>query len=165
MKTCHNAIDHSPVIGGSRGGGLQQAVSTEAQTLIDNVVAWSRADRRVLAVGLCGSYARGEQRPDSDIDICVLTTNVAALLDDRSWVDVLGERARILGPVEDYNLVQSLRVCYGDLEVEFGITDAEWAEPPIDDGTARVINDGLKILHDPESRLKSAVDYCASRRR
>lgn len=133
-----------------------------AQQLIDNLVTWSRGDPRVLALALCGSFARGEQRPDSDIDVCLLTGKPATLLDDRDWIDGLGGEARIAGAVEDYKLVQSLRVFYGGIEVEFGITDIAWATPPIDAGTAAVINDGLKILYDPEGRLRSAAEYCAS---
>ena len=135
-----------------------------AQQLIDNMVAWSRDDQRVLAFGLCGSYARGEQRPDSDIDACILTFEPATLLENRDWVYVIGSSAHVVGPVEDYNLVQALRVFYGEIEVEFGVTDAAWATPPIDDGTAAVIRDGLKILYDPEGRLQAAADYCASRK-
>ena len=135
-----------------------------AQQLIDSLVAWSRDDQRVLALGLCGSYARGEQRPDSDIDVCLLTDYPEALLENRDWIGLVADGARVVGSVEDYNLVQSLRVFYGEIEVEFGITDSAWAEPPIDDGTAAVINDGLLILDDPEGRLQAAVEYCASRR-
>ena len=140
---------------------VRQAVSTNARKLIDSIVAWSRDDARILAVGLCGSYARGEQRADSDIDVCLLTSDPESLLNDRAWVGVIGDRARIAGPVEDYNLVQSLRVFFDDIEVEFGITDAAWAAVPIDDETAAVINDGLKILHDPQHRLRAAIEYCA----
>lgn len=134
-----------------------------AQQLIDNLVAWSRVDQRVLALGLCGSYARGDQRPDSDIDVCILTNEQATLLEDRGWMSRIGSNPRIAGPVEDYKLVQALRVFYSETEVELGITDAAWATPPIDDGTAAVINDGLKILYDPDGRLQAAVEYCASR--
>ena len=55
--------------------------------------------------------------------------------------------------MEDYNLVQSIRVFYGSTEAEFGITDEDWMQLPIDGETASVINNGLKILYDPEGRL------------
>lgn len=132
----------------------------KAEQLIDNVVAWSRHDKRVLAVALCGSWARGEQRPDSDIDVCILCSEPASLLENRDWIDAVGSGARIAGPVEDYKLVQSLRVFYGETEIEFGITDVEWAKPPIDDETADVIGDGLTILYDPQGLLQAAVAYC-----
>lgn len=128
-----------------------------ANELIAKVAAWSQRDDRVVAAGVCGSYARGEARPDSDVDFCILTANPGLLLDDRSWIDVLGDNARIAGPVEDYNLVQSIRVFYGALEAEFGITDETWMQEPIDPETAGVINDGLRVLYDPGGSLENAI--------
>ena len=122
---------------------------------------WARLDRRVVAAGICGSHARGDARPDSDIDFCILAAEPQALLVDLAWIRDLGPGARIAGPVEDYNLVQSVRVFYGTTEAEFGITDEAWAQPPIDRETAGVINDGLRILYDPEGRLDEAI-ACAA---
>lgn len=133
-----------------------------AAELIAKVLEWSRKDDRVLALALCGSHARGEARDDSDIDFCILTANPDALLRDRSWIVALASDAEIAGPVEDYNRVQSIRVFYGTTEAEYGVTDQAWAEPPIDPGTAAVINDGLKILYDPDGRLERATVYAAS---
>ena len=133
-----------------------------ADELITKVASWSKRDDRVIATGVCGSHARGEARPDSDIDFCILTADPDSLLDDRSWIYELGPDARVAGPVEDYNLVQSIRVFYGATEAEFGVTDLAWAQPPIDRETAGVINDGLRILHDPEGRLQKARTRAAS---
>ncbi len=134
----------------------------DADTLISRVTGWSERDSRVLAMGVCGSHARGEARPDSDIDFCILTDDPDSLLRDRTWILELGPDARVAGPVEDYNLVQSLRVFYGTTEAEFGVSDKSWAEPPIDRSTASVINDGLRICYDPEGRLARAVADAAS---
>lgn len=133
----------------------------DADELIARVTAWSRADRRVTAAGLCGSHARGDARPDSDVDFCILTPNPRLLLDDRDWIYSFDDGARIDENVEDYNLVQSLRAYFGVTEAEFGITDEGWAKAPIDPDTAAVINDGLKILYDPQGRLASAIAYAA----
>ena len=76
-------------------------------------------------------------------------------------MQVLGADARAAGSVEDYNLVQSIRVFYGTTEAEFGITDENWAAPPIDRETASVINDGLQIIYDPNGRLAAAVAAAA----
>ena len=56
--------------------------------------------------------------------------------------------------------MQSLRVYYGALEVEFGIAPEAWVELPIDSGTAQVMKDGFRIVYDPEGRLRKALD-CA----
>lgn len=130
--------------------------------LIEKVTAWSQRDDRVLAAGLCGSYARGEARADSDIDFCILTRRPESLLEHRSWISSFGSDARIAGPVEDYNLVQSIRVFYGSTEAELGITDEAWTQLPMDRETAGVINDGLLILYDPLGSLKQAVAFAAN---
>lgn len=136
----------------------------DAYELIAKVADWSQRDHRVIAAAICGSYARAEPRPDSDIDFCILTRNPRALLEDRAWIHDFGADAGVAGPVEDYKLVQSIRVFYGPTEAEFGVTDEAWIRPPIDRETAGVINDGLQILYDPEGRLAEAVALAATSR-
>ncbi len=128
----------------------------DAHELIDRVTDWSRRDDRVIASAVCGSYARGDARSDSDIDFCILTEDPDALLRDRSWIAGLGPAPSISDNVEDYGLVQSIRVFYEQTEAEFGVTAKDWAEPPIDANTAGVINNGLLILYDPFGRLETA---------
>jgi hypothetical protein len=41
----------------------------------------------------------------------------------------------------------------GELEVEYGLTDETWVATPFDDGTCRVISDGLQILFEREPLL------------
>ena len=134
----------------------------DANELIEKVANWSKRDDRVIAAGICGSHARGDARPDSDIDFCILTSDPGSLLDDCSWIHEFGTDARVSGAIEDYNLVQSVRVFYGTTEAEFGVTDQAWAQLPIDPETAGVMTDGLRILYDPEGRLKSALAYAES---
>jgi hypothetical protein len=134
----------------------------DANELIDRVTDWSKRDDRVVAAGVCGSHARGEARPDSDIDFCILTPDPSSLLEDRKWIYSFGADAQVPGLTEDYNLVQSIRVFYGATEAEFGVTDQAWAELPIDPETAGVMNNGLRILYDPEGRLERAIGYAKS---
>lgn len=134
----------------------------DANELIERVVNWSKCDDRVIAAGICGSHARGVARPDSDIDFCILTFDPDSLLEDRSWIHEFGTDAKVSEAIEDYNLVQSVRVFYGTTEVEFGVTDQAWAQIPIDPETAGVMTDGLRILYDPDGRLKRALTYAES---
>ena len=47
----------------------------------------------------------------------------------------------------EYGKVSSLRVWYlGSHEVEYGFTDETWSAWPVDDGTRKVISDGMQIL-------------------
>jgi hypothetical protein len=132
-----------------------------AYELIAKVADWSQRDHRVSAAAVCGSCARGEAGPDSDVDFCILAADPHSLLDNPSWIHGFGDDARVAGPVEDYNLVQSVRVFYGPTEAEFGVTDEAWAELPIDRETAGVINAGLRIIYDPDGRLAAAAAAAA----
>lgn len=134
----------------------------DAYELIAKVADWSQRDHRVIAAAICGSYARGDAGPDSDVDFCIVTPVPQSLLTDRSWISGLGAEARVAGRVEDYRLVQSIRVFYGPTEAEFGVTDEAWMRLPIDIETARVINDGLHILYDPEGCLADAAACAAA---
>ena len=136
--------------------------AVDADELMEKVADWAQRDDRVIAAGVCGSHARGDARTDSDIDFCIVSADPGSLLEDRSWLTVFGSDARVAGPVEDYNLVQSIRVFYGATEAEFGVADQAWVDPPIDRETAGVINDGLRILYDPEGRLENAAAVAAS---
>ncbi len=107
--------------------------------------AWTQAQPDVLAVALVGSYARGAARPDSDVDLVIVTTDPTKYLSNESWASHFGqvERSR----TEDYGKLTSLRVWYsGGIEVEYGITNEDWAAMPLDEGTRQVIAAGMKVL-------------------
>ena len=133
----------------------------EAEAFISAVSSWAKRDGRVLAAAVCGSYARGDARPDSDIDICIVSSRPESLLKEHSWLRLLGQGPCIDGSIEDYGLVKSLRVFYGKTEVELAIAGQVWVDLPIDHETARVMNDGLRILYDPEGRLQRAASFAA----
>jgi len=118
--------------------------------------SWARECSGIVALALVGSYARNEARPDSDIDLVVLCTNPAGFHQDTAWISRFG-KVQQMG-AEDYGKTQSLRVFYvNGLEVEFGIADPTWVSIPLDEGTKRVLTDGVQILHDPQGLLARAV--------
>ena len=126
------------------------------KSLIQAVAEWAKQDNRISAAALCGSHARGTANPDSDIDICLICPEPQELLDDLTWVAQFGTGR--VGPLEIYGSTQSVRVHYEHgLEVEFGIDGIEWAELPLDSGTAQVFKDGLRILFDPDGQLDRAI--------
>ncbi len=131
---------------------MSEAWQIQAQGLIERVAAWARARDDVTGVALVGSYARGEARPDSDVDLVILSADPAAYLADPAWLAEFGAAAP--PQREDWGAVQALRVYYADgPEVEFGLTSVAWAEIPLDPGTARVAAAGLRILYDPTGAL------------
>lgn len=117
-----------------------------------SVTDWAAARLDITGLVLVGSYARNEARPDSDIDLVLLTANPQALLEDVSWVSQFGEvESR---ETEYWGRVTSIRVHYRNgLEVEFGISTPDWASVPVDEGTRRVVTDGMMVLLDRERKL------------
>jgi predicted nucleotidyltransferase len=125
--------------------------------LLDRVIAWARSQLTVTGVALVGSQARGEARPDSDIDLVLLCTEPQGFLHDTSWIQHFGEVEACL--TEDWGLVTSLRVYYQHgLEVEFGLTSLVWAELPVDAGTKSVVANGMRILLDRDGALARLLE-------
>ena len=117
-----------------------------------NFPAWAQSQPDVLAAALVGSYARGTASPSSDVDLVILARDPQTYLSDQAWVNRFGEPLR--SQMEDYGRLTSLRVWYqSGLEVEFGLTGADWAARPLDAGTRRVIEDGLRILFERQPLL------------
>jgi Streptomycin adenylyltransferase len=134
-------------------------VSPPVSDFLDRVTDWAAHQPTITAVALVGSHARGEARPDSDIDIVLLCTEPKAFLADTSWIHHFG--AVETCHTEYWGLVTSLRVYYTEgLEVEFGMTTLAWAALPVDPGTKHVVSHGMGILWDREGllgRLREAV--------
>jgi len=113
---------------------------------------WASGQPGILAVILVGSQARGEAKPDSDIDLILICQKPEALTSDANWTTEFGKPLR--KAIEDWGPVTSLRVWYeGGLEVEFGITDEEWANGPLDAGTGQVVDHGYRILVDKSGKV------------
>lgn len=119
---------------------------------------WAKNQEEILTVALAGSHARGVARTDSDVDLVIITDKPETYLNSDQWVKNFGEIKGLRK--EDYKLVQARRVFYQNgLEVEYGITTSGWAKTdPVDPGTKRVINGGLKILYDKNGILKPLLD-------
>ena len=117
------------------------------ETFLHDFTAWAKTQPDIQAVALVGSYARGVAKPTSDVDLVILAHKPGRLLYDRDWIALFGEVDR--QQTEDYGKVTSIRAWYADgREVEYGITDETWAAAPLDDGTRRVIADGMRVLFE-----------------
>lgn len=113
---------------------------------------WARAQADIEGVGLVGSYARGAATEESDVDLIILTTKQERYFLDQTWASLFGETGR--SQVEEWGKLRSLRIHYkSGLEVEYGFSTPEWAGSPLDEGTLRVVSDGIKILYDPNGLL------------
>jgi uncharacterized protein len=100
--------------------------TAEVAEVAARVVRWALDRPDVRAVGMVGSWARGDARPDSDVDLVVLADDPARLR--------RGEWAPV-----------------------------SWAAVPVDEGTAHVVADGLRVLLDPDGLLTRLVEAVARR--
>ncbi len=121
-------------------------MSVSADGLIHDVVRWASGQPEVRALVLVGSQARGAARPDSDVDLVIVSEQPARLLNDRAWIHTFG--TVVQQATEEWGRLKSLRIRYDEgPEVESGVTDVAWADPG-DDSTLAVLLDGARVLLD-----------------
>lgn len=114
---------------------------------LNSFIAWSSNQPDVQGVALVGSYARGDARNESDIDMVILTDHPQKYLEDTDWTERFGTPEKY--QLEDYGKLTSLRVWYRDgHEVEYGITTPDWAANPLDQGSRKVIDGGMSVLFE-----------------
>lgn len=133
------------------------AHNMDISTLLHQIKKRAQGNDNVRSVLLVGSHARGEARPDSDVDLVVICKNPSELLEDVSWINHFGKAPE--HSIEDWGLVQSIRTFYSDgTQIEFGVTSPKWAALPADSGTERVVSDGASIILDKDGTLTRLVD-------
>ncbi len=126
----------------------------ELQNFLTRIATWAAEQRDIQGVILVGSYARGTARPDSDVDLVILTVEPERYINSCAFAEKFGAISQ--WQKEDWGAVTSMRVWYQDgLEVEYGITLPSWAALPLDPGTLQVVSDGMQIIFDREGSLKS----------
>jgi predicted nucleotidyltransferase len=122
--------------------------------------AWAVDHPAIRAVAIAGSWAHGDARMDSDVDIVVLVDRPERFFENLSWAGELGELAFL--QTRNWGVVTEVRFALSDgLELEFGFTPLSWASiDPVDEGTRRVVQHGIAILHDPDGLLKRLTATC-----
>ena len=101
----------------------------------------------IESIVVVGSYARGTNKENSDLDLVILTSNKPDMAANQDFVQDFGEVYK--QQTEYYGACTSIRVWYKDgKEVEFGIVDPTWVSKPLDAGTHKVLSDGYKIVID-----------------
>ena len=119
----------------------------QVEIFLDEFVNWASSQPDILGVALVGSYARNAATTSSDVDLVILARDPQSYLQDQTWVHQFGEPSRL--QMEDYGALTSLRVWYADGgEIEFGLTDENWAAIPLDEGTRQVIAGGMRVLFE-----------------
>lgn len=141
------------------GGFTEQQVDR----ILELVRAWTETQPRIRAVALVGSWARGQARANSDLDLMFLTSNPELFLHNASWHHCLlwQEIGLEISDYYDltYGVVWSRHLCFNSRqEIEFSFGALNWADTkPIDLGTYRVASSGLKIIYDPDRLLANLM--------
>lgn len=139
--------------------------TSQRRAEVGSVLARTRAlthRRDIVAVGLAGSWAKGGQTMDSDLDLIVLTTEKEAYLRDESWMRELGGveiiRTQDWGPL----YTERRFVTASGLEVELGVAPPEWAatDPPDPNIREDVGSGGLRPVYDPGGIFKRLIRVC-----
>jgi predicted nucleotidyltransferase len=128
---------------------------TEVERLLEAMLKWASARHDVRGLALVGSWARGTAHMESDVDLVLLTLRVERYTEADDWIRDLGcetlERTTAWGALME----RRLRMPSG-LEVELGVVPPYWAAVyPVDSGTRSVVEDGMRVLHDPDGLLRA----------
>jgi uncharacterized protein len=141
-----------------------------SDAIIDTINAWAIERDDIRAMALVGSWARGNARPSSDIDVLLLSDRRCEYRRRRRWLTEINFKGA------GYRLRSSRDAVYGavwsrhiqllpNAEVEMTFAGCSWATTsPIDDGTRGVVEDALRIIIDKDGSLARLVDVITSAR-
>jgi uncharacterized protein len=132
---------------------MDPARTAEVEQVLAAFASWAREHEDVVAVGLVGSWARGAPRAESDVDIVVVSSAPEERVAAGDWPAPL--RAAPVVRRRRWGALVETRLGMPDgLQVEIGVVPVSWMSlSPPDAGTARVVREGLRIVHDPQQRL------------
>jgi hypothetical protein len=144
---------------------VDAALAQQVRVILAEITRWAAESRDICAVALVGSWARGTARPDSDIDLVLLTPDPLRFRHDHGWISEINWES-IGASVAywrdaDYGPVLARHLHLTDnTEIELGFSAPDWASvDPLDDGTRQVIRDGCRILFDPQGLLGQLVRH------
>lgn len=111
-----------------------------AKDRIETVKDWLKKRNDIDLALLIGSYARGEEREDSDVDLIFVVDDPKKWLTETNWVKHFGPVMSMT--TEVFEEIQALRVYYkDDVEMEFGFTTDKWLSKPYKEATAQALED------------------------
>ena len=136
----------------------------DAAALTTAVADWAIKRDDIRAMALAGSWARGNPRRGSDLDLLLLSDLAPAYRRSRKWLTGIdfrkaGFRLRSSEGAA-YGAVWSLHIhLYPSARVELAFAGCAWANTnPIDAGTRSVVMDGFRIMFDRNGMLAKLVE-------
>jgi hypothetical protein len=142
--------------------------TAEANAIVSAVTAWAIERGDICAMALVGSWARGNPRQGSDIDLLLLSDRAHEYRRCRKWL------AEVDFGGAGYRLQSSRSAIYGVVwsrhinllpaaEVELTFAECSWAKTdPIDGGTRDVVQNAFRIIFDKAGILARLVDAAVS---
>jgi len=129
----------------------------EVERLLPQLEQWAVGTADLRAVAVVGSFAYGAPRLGSDLDLVLLSQRPGRYGPWLADVPPLGPAKflyrRDWGPLTELRLRRE-----SGLHLDVGIAQLAWAgTDPLDDGTARVLRDGLRVVYDPDGLLATAA--------
>jgi hypothetical protein len=128
-----------------------------AEAAVDGITAWAQLQADVHGLALVGSYAYGRPRMASDVDIILVTADTKRYVSGVEWAGSIDRRPRLIRCQEWGSLTERRARLSSGLVVELGVVTRGWLSAPLDPGTARVLRDGCRVLHDPENLFGDAL--------
>ena len=133
---------------------VSEARNREVERVVRDATVWARARRDVAGVAVVGSWARGTASDGSDVDLVLLSDDPTAYTHREDWVAELFPSARLMRTGDWGAIVERRLLLPSELEVELGVASRSWAAvEPLDEGTQRVVRDGLRVMYDPRGLL------------
>ena len=124
------------------------------EEFISKLKEYAENSSHIESVLIVGSYARGTNKENSDIDIIIISSNKSEMVADQLFTQAFGEVHK--QQTEYYGACTSIRVWYGDgKEVEFGIEEPSWISIPLDSGTNKVLSDGYELIVDKKKYFEN----------
>lgn len=142
--------------------------AAQAQQIQLLIADWVRQSDNLRALALCGSWARGDARPDSDIDFLVLAPNISQQFRAQALESIPFAKAGFTREAirwQTYGVVHSAHITLNlAAKLELTFAHPSWAcVDPVDPGTHRVITNGFVPLVDKDGALGALTRYTARR--
>jgi predicted nucleotidyltransferase len=117
---------------------------------------WALEEQSIESILLVGSYARNEQRADSDIDLVIITSSKNSFIEHPGILKRFG--VIVKQDIEYWGACTSIRVWYeNSFEIEFGFVEPSWIDEPLDKGTYRTLRDGYQVILDKPGYFQKLV--------
>lgn len=117
------------------------------EKFFNDLKEYAESTSHIESILIVGSYARGTNKENSDLDIVIITSNKSDMITKQDFTQEFGEVYK--QQTEYYGACTSVRAWYSDgKEVEFGIVEPSWVAIPLDTGTYQVLSDGYKLIVD-----------------